>query len=97
MRKTALALTLLLACGPRNPPPPAQQVTPPPALRGSVKCGAATCSPDEYCENKCLCCGAYVPDPSQAKGASTCKPLPASCHGANGPECRQRTVDIPCA
>jgi hypothetical protein len=33
----------------------------------------------------------------EAKGASTCKPLPASCHGANGPECQQRTVDVPCA
>jgi hypothetical protein len=90
---------LLGACGTRQPVVNTVGSTPPDAasLRAPVTCGAGTCGPDEYCENKCTCCGMRIADPSQARGTQTCKPLPAVCHGANPPECQQRTVDVPCA
>jgi hypothetical protein len=96
-------LLALFGCGgsqsagtspPGSPPgsPPAATTT-----RQPVTCGAATCGVDEYCEQKCTCCGAYIPDPSQASGTSTCLPLPPACHGSDAPECMQREVAIPCA
>jgi hypothetical protein len=99
MRSAFMAMVLVVAaCGPRPMPQAAEQeeesVAPP---RGDVSCGSATCGPDEYCEERCTCCGAYIPDPSQASGTSTCLPLPDSCKTGNGPECQQRTVSIPCA
>ncbi len=100
MRVTCAVLLALAACGGPQPPPEPIESTAPPVdaapARGEIPCGDHTCGPDEYCENRCLCCGAYLPDPAQASGSSTCLPLPASCATADGPEC-QRTVDIPCA
>jgi hypothetical protein len=102
-------LVLVAACGTRPPVreggaertgsgasegAPADAASP---ARAPVPCGARTCGPDEYCESKCTCCGIRIPDPSQASGTLTCKPLPPSCHGANGPECQQRKVEMPCA
>jgi len=64
--------------------------------RQPVTCGAATCGIDEYCEQKCTCCGAYIPD-VQPSGTETCLPLPPACSGSDAPECMQRVVAIPCA
>jgi hypothetical protein len=73
------------------------QVTGGAAAREEVACGETTCSADEYCELRCTCCGVRVPDPGEASGTATCLPLPDSCRTGNGPECQQRTVEIPCA
>lgn len=102
--RVAIAIVILVGCGTRQPVRDraadrtggGAAVDAAPA-RAPVPCGATTCGPDEYCESRCTCCGMRVADPSQASGTQTCKPLPASCHGADGPECRQRTVDVPCA
>jgi hypothetical protein len=65
--------------------------------RDEVTCGDKTCSADEYCELRCTCCGVRVPEPGEASGTATCLPLPDSCKTGDGPECQQRTVEIPCA
>ena len=67
------------------------------ALRDEVACGDKSCGPDEYCELRCTCCGMRLPDPGEASGTATCLPLPDSCRTADGPECQQRTVEVPCA
>ena len=100
MRGWIAIVVLVAACGGQQPVKPSNVSTAPPdaaPVRAPVQCGASSCGPDEYCEQKCTCCGMRIADPSQASGTSTCKPLPASCQHANGPECQQRTVAIPCA
>jgi hypothetical protein len=102
MRWLAAAVWLsLAACGPKHAVLSNEGgVSVPDAgsPRAPVTCGAATCGVDEYCEERCTCCGMRVPDPSEASGTAVCKPLPDSCkNGGDGPECQQRTVAIPCA
>lgn len=101
MRAVGLVVVLLVgaACGApqapaADPPPPPDAA---PAPRTDVACGPHTCGPDEYCEIRCTCCGAYIPDPAQASAEYLCQPLPDVCRTADPPECRQRTVHTPCA
>ena len=101
MRILAALALALAACGSPQPPRAGEvgNVSPPDAApaRAPVSCGADTCGPDEYCEERCTCCGMRVPDPGEASGTATCIPLPDSCRGVSSPECDQRTVAIPCA
>jgi len=98
----AVLFVAVAACGRPNTPPAEHadhQAAPDAgtAARPEVPCGDHTCGPDEYCEQRCLCCGAYIADPSRARSEESCKPLPDSCKTGNGPECQQRTVAMPCA
>ena len=100
MRLLFVAFVALMACGSPQPPAVSNHSDAPPDAapsRAPVTCGATTCGPDEYCENRCTCCGMRPAEPTESSGTSTCVPLPASCHGISSPECDQRTVDIPCA
>jgi len=101
MQGLRLALAcLVLGCGGPSTPATTTPPAPPAATttRQPVECGPGlTCGVDEFCEQTCTCCGAYIPDPSQASGTVECKPLPAACHGSDAPECMQRVVAHPCA
>src|SRR5690242_19901470 len=80
--------------GPSSTPPPGPTTpptsppTPPPApAASSIACGGSTCGPNEYCESKCTCCGAYPAPPGKASGTVQCKPIAPPCTGIDFCNC----------
>ncbi|MFO0560829.1 MAG: hypothetical protein U0269_22620 [Polyangiales bacterium] len=77
---------------------------------GTVSCGSTSCGANEYCEDRCTCCGIAPPPDSglQPSSQRTCRPIPAGCSAADLCSCSdlrgagicdspRRTVMIPCA